>query len=75
MILTEKNNAPSLAPSCNDLQALLLKYRAFKENDVIFMADLIHFLLKPSSDRDDFYFILNKSYTMISGKAVVQNLS
>ena len=75
MILTENINAPTLSPSCDNLNALLNKYKLYKQNDSISMNDLIHLLMTVSAEREQFLQITYKNFYMQSGKVVVQEIS
>lgn len=75
MILTEKDNAPALTHSCDDIVALLPRFKEFKGNDSLQLSDLIDFLLKPSPERAEFYYLCDKEISMISNRAMMQKLN
>jgi hypothetical protein len=75
MILTERKDLPLTAPECNDLFPVLEKFRAFKDNEVMQINDLIEFLLTPTAEREKFFNLLDKDFVVEAGKSVKQILS
>jgi len=66
MILKQQHNTPVTAPQFDNMTGALLKYRNFRDDQIIGMADFLKFVTMPSSDRDEF---LN----LFVGEVVVRN--
>jgi len=54
MIIKSSQNTPVAAPQFADTNAALVRYRTFRNNQVLTMADFLKFVTTPGTDRDEF---------------------
>lgn len=74
MILNEAYNIPTAAPEIDDMPGALNKFREWRGNEALKMADLISFLKSCSQDRDEFLSSFTVAPMVISGRYIVQKL-